>query len=70
MAPRPSRKGVSLGVSQVTFHGKDRTDVKRKALSYWSCNQRSLGLRLADFLRACSIDSSECSITFTFPSAK
>ena len=45
-------------------------DVKRKALSYWSCNRRSLGIRLADFLRACSIDSSECRIVFTFPSAK
>ena len=57
-------------MSQVTFHGKDRTDVKRKALSYWSCNQRSLGLRLADFLRACALDSNDCRIVFTYPSAK
>jgi hypothetical protein len=70
-APRPlERKGVSLGVSQVTFRGKNRADVKRKALSYWSCNQRSLGLRLAEFLRACSMDSDECRIVFTYPSAK
>jgi hypothetical protein len=54
----------------VTFHGKNRADVKRKALTYWSCNQRSLGLRLADFLRACTMDNSECEIVFTFPSAK
>ena len=54
----------------MTFHGKDRADVKRKALSYWSCNQRSLGLRLADFLRACRLDSDECRIVFTFPTAK
>jgi len=49
------------------FYGKDRNDVKRKALSYWASNSGSLGLSLSQFLQRCRIDLAERTIVFHAP---
>jgi hypothetical protein len=47
------------------FRGKNRKDVKRKALSYWASNADNLGLSLRGFLICCRMDTAETTIVFT-----
>ncbi len=49
------------------FRGRDRNDVKRKALSYWASNSDRLGLSLRQFLGLCRMDRAERTIVFTAP---
>ncbi len=49
------------------FNGRDRADVKRKALSYWASNSGRLGLSLRAFLGRCRLGVDERTITFTAP---
>ncbi len=49
------------------FNGRDRADVKRKALSYWASNSGRLGLSLRDFLGRCRMGADERTITFSAP---
>jgi hypothetical protein len=49
------------------FRGKNRNDVKRKALNYWAAHSDQLGLSLQEFLVHCRIDLPERTIVFTAP---
>ena len=49
------------------FNGRDRKDVKRKALSYWHSNSRELGLSLREFLKYCRLGATERTIVFSKP---
>ena len=49
------------------FNGRDRSDVKRKALSYWAANSDRLGMNLRDFLGCCRMGADERTIFFTAP---
>jgi len=49
------------------FNGRDRSDVKRKALTFWASNSSRLGMSLRDFLRCCRLGADERTIVFTAP---
>jgi hypothetical protein len=49
------------------FNGRDRADVKRKALSYWASNSGCLGMSLRDFLGRCRLGADERTIIFSAP---
>ena len=49
------------------FRGRDRRDVKRKALTYWASHSRDLGLTLREFLANCRIGPNEQTIIFNQP---
>jgi hypothetical protein len=49
------------------FNGRDRADVKRKALSFWASNSGHLGLSLREFLRRCRLGADERTIVFMAP---
>jgi len=49
------------------FNGRDRADVKRKALSFWASNSGRLGVSLRDFLSRCRLDADERTIIYTAP---
>ncbi len=51
----------------MTFRGRDRRDVKRKALSYWASHTGELNMGLRDFLRCCRLGANEQTIVFKFP---
>lgn len=55
---------ILLKSSPVQFRGRDRTDVKRKALDYWYRNRDRLSLSLRDFFHRCRLSSDERTITF------
>ncbi len=49
------------------FRGRDRRDVKRKVLTYWTAHSRSLGLSLQEFLAHCRMGPNEQTIVFVQP---
>jgi hypothetical protein len=49
------------------FNGRDRSDVKRKALSFWATHSGRLGLSLREYLNCCRLGSDERTIVFTAP---
>ena len=49
------------------FRGRDRRDVKRKVLTYWTSHSRTLGLSLREFLANCRMGPNEQTITFVQP---
>ncbi len=49
------------------FKGRDRKDVKRKALSYWHSHSPELGLSLREFLKHCRMGPKEQTIVFNEP---
>lgn len=49
------------------FNGRDRADVKRKALSYWASNSGAMGLSLRAFLGRCRMGTDERTIIYTAP---
>ena len=49
------------------FSGRDRKDVKRKVLSYWTRHSRDLGMTLREFLTHCRMGPNEQTIIFTAP---
>ena len=51
----------------MTFNGRDRADVKRKALSFWAFNSGRLGVSLRDFLSCCRLGADERTIIYTAP---
>jgi hypothetical protein len=53
----------------VQFSGRDRLQVKRKALDYWYQNRGILNLSLQDFLAYCEMSSDQRTITFRPPAA-
>ena len=55
---------MGLGEFKVEFSGRDRADVKRKALDYWYHNRHLLNLDLKDFLGRCRVSADERTITF------
>jgi hypothetical protein len=48
----------------VKFKGKDRTDVKKRALDYYFCNREHLGGSMKSFLKRCVIDPSGKTIIY------
>lgn len=48
----------------MTFEGRDRAHVKRKALHYWATNAGRLGLSLRQFLERCRMDGDQRRIVF------
>jgi hypothetical protein len=51
------------------FRGRDRRDVKRKVLTYWTAHYREIDLSLRDFLAHCRMGPNEQTIIFTQPQA-
>lgn len=51
----------------VRFEGRNRTETKRKALSYWIENQEQLQLSLREFLGACTASADGSHISFRMP---
>ena len=49
------------------FNGRDRSDVKRKALSFWATHSGRLGMTLREFLGHCRLGPNERTIVFTAP---
>jgi hypothetical protein len=49
------------------FRGRDRKEVKRKVLVYWTHNSLDLGMTLREFLAHCRMGPNEQTITFTAP---
>lgn len=49
------------------FRGRNRKDVKRKVLTYWSSHSRDLGLTLREFLANCRMGPNEQTIVFIQP---
>lgn len=49
------------------FRGRDRKEVKRKVLFYWTEHSRDLGLTLREFLAHCRMGPNEQTIIFTAP---
>ena len=49
------------------FRGRDRRDVKRKVLIYWTAHASSLGLSLQEFLAHCRMGPNEQTIVFIQP---
>ena len=49
------------------FRGRDRKDVKRKVLSYWTVHSRELGMTLREFLTHCRMGPNEQTIIYTAP---
>lgn len=66
MPTRYLESEVTLGEYKVNFNGRNRAQVKRKALDYWFHNRDRLRLTLPDFMRQCRMSSDERTITF-FP---
>jgi hypothetical protein len=58
--------GRKLGLKQnrITFVGRDKVEVARRALDYWYRNPMREGLTLIDFLHRCRISADERKITF------
>jgi hypothetical protein len=48
----------------VSFSGRDRVDVKRRALDYWYQNRERLGLSLCRFLLQCKMSGDGRTIVF------
>jgi hypothetical protein len=53
-----------LANSRVAFSGRDRTQVKRKALDYWYANQRTLRMGVREFFARCRLSPDGRAITF------
>jgi hypothetical protein len=60
----PGESEVPLGEFQVEFSGRDRAQVRRKALDYWYHNREYLKLDLKDFLTRCKLSPDERTIIF------
>src|SRR6266545_1091955 len=56
---------VTLGEYKVNFNGRNRAQVKRKALEYWFNNRDRLRMSLNDFVRHCRLSPDERTITFS-----
>jgi hypothetical protein len=56
---------VTLGEFKVNFNGRDRVQVKRKALDYWYDNRDKLQLSMRDFFSRCRMSRDERTITFS-----
>ena len=53
-----------LANSRVAFSGRDRTQVKQKALDYWYANRRTLRLSMREFFARCRLSPDGRAITF------
>jgi len=53
-----------LNHSSVTFTGRDKIEVKRRALDYWYRNPRLDGHSLREFLGRCRLSADERMIVF------
>ena len=53
-----------LNRNSVTFTGKDKIEVKRRALDYWYRNPRLDGHSLRDFLSRCRLSADGRRIVF------
>lgn len=53
--------------NSMQFRGRNRKDVKRKVLTYWSSHSRDLGLTLREFLANCRMGPNEQTIVFIQP---
>ena len=60
---RAARHG-ELQRNPVSFSGRDRVHVKRKALDYWFHNKGRLGLSLREFLLQCRLSNDGRTIVF------
>jgi hypothetical protein len=49
------------------FRGRNRKDVKRKVLTYWTAHALDLDLSLRDFLANCRMGPNEQTIIFISP---
>lgn len=56
-----------LGEFKVNFSGRDRVQVKRKALDYWYDNRHKLQLSMRDFFSRCRMSRDGQTITFSTP---
>jgi hypothetical protein len=56
---------VTLGEFKVAFNGRNRAQVKKKALDYWVKNRERLELSLKDYISKCRLSPDERTITFT-----
>ncbi len=54
-----------LGEYKVNFSGRNRAQVKKKALEYWFNNRDRLRLSLNDFVSRCRMSPDERTITFS-----
>ncbi len=52
------------GARPVVFHGRDRADVKRAALAWWSRHGRAAGLSLREFQARCRLGPDQRTIVF------
>ena len=59
--------GFDQGEITMTFRGRNRRDVKRKALAYWASHAADLGLGLRAFLNCCRMGPNDQTIIFTVP---
>jgi len=48
----------------ITFFGRDRADVARRALDYWYRQPRRSGVTLKQFLQGCRLSRDERTIVF------
>ena len=48
----------------VEFHGRNRSDAKRKALNYWYLNKKGLRLDIRAFSQRCRLKSDGRTIVF------
>jgi hypothetical protein len=62
---RTHESEVTLGEYKVNFTGRNRVQVKRKALDYWFHNRDRLRLGLNEFFSHCRLSSDERTITFS-----
>jgi hypothetical protein len=51
-------------LNPVSFSGRDRVEVQRRALDFWYHNRERLGLDLCAFLARCTLSADEKSLTF------
>ena len=68
-SPESQWLGVFFGkevvaVKVLRFIGKNRIDVKKRALDYYLCNREQLGGSMKEFFRRCVIDPSGRTIIY------
>lgn len=64
MPTRYLESEVTLGEYKVNFSGRNRAQVKKKALEYWFNNKDRLRLTLGDFVSRCRLSADARTITF------
>jgi hypothetical protein len=56
-------KGV-VAMKVVKIRGKNRDEVKKRALDYYFCNREQLGETMKDFFKRCTIDPNGKTIVY------